>query len=73
MLQHHEPRDSESYMVVKLQEIVQEEILLYTTTSNPYRGGSRNLKKGGSFKRVRVEHAEKSRVTIPTFAKPRPF
>ena len=36
-------------------------------------GRIQELKKVGSFERVRAEHAEKFWVTTPTFAKPRPF
>ena len=36
-------------------------------------GRIQEFKKGGSFKSVRVERAEKFWVTMPTFAKPCPF
>ena len=39
----------------------------------PNQGRIQEFKKGGSFKRVRAERAEKFWVTTPTFAKPRPF
>jgi len=40
------PRTLNHTWLSSWQEVVQEEMLLYTTTSNPYRGGSRNLRSG---------------------------
>jgi len=40
---------------------------------NGSQGRIQEFKKGGSFKIVRAERAEKFWVTTPTFAKPRPF
>ena len=49
----------------------------YITITQEYKGRReltqgriQEFKKGGSFKRVRAERAEKFRVTTPTFAKP---
>ena len=38
-----------------------------------YQGQIQEFKKGGSFKRVHTDRAEKFRVTTPTFAKLCPF